>query len=136
MNLQPYLHFNGRCEEALKFYQDAVGLKTESLMRFKEAPDQSRMPPGTGEHVMHSSSRLGDSVLMASDGMGADAGPMSGFSLSVGVATAQEGRKVFDALKAGGQVTMDFAPTFWTAGFGMLVDRFGVSWMVNVEHGE
>lgn len=132
MQVEPYLNLNGRCEEALEFYRDAVGAEVGALMRFKEAPDQKMVPPGAGEKVMHCTFRIGNSTLMASDGMGGGHTPIGGFSLAIGVDTVEEGRRVFNALAEGGQVEMDFAPTFWSPGFGQLADRFGVKWMVNV----
>lgn len=134
MELVPYVHFNGRCEEALNFYRDAVGGEITAIMKFSEAPQKEMIPPGAENHVMHASMRIGQGTLLASDGVTDPNQQMSGFSLSVGVATVEEGQRVFKALSEGGKVTMPFEKTFWTTGFGMLVDRFGVSWMVNVNH--
>jgi PhnB protein len=132
--IQPYLFFQGCCEEALEFYRTAVGAKIEMLMRFKEAPDQpppGTLAPGFEEKVMHSSFRVGDSVVMASDGCG-DSPAMAGFSLSLSVPDEASARKAFDALAEGGTVTMPLEKTFWSPCFGMLEDRFGVGWMVGV----
>lgn len=134
MQVQPYVFFNGRCEEALNFYREALGAEIVSMFRFSEAPDPRMVPPGAGDKVMHASLRIGGSELLASDGMGeADTKP-TGFSLSIGVESVDEGRRVFQALAQGGTVQMDFGPTFWTQGFGQLTDRFGIQWMVNVAH--
>ncbi|MBX7157615.1 MAG: VOC family protein [Verrucomicrobiae bacterium] len=132
--IQPYLFFNGNCEEALEFYKNAVGAKVEMLMRFKDSPEPpppGRVPSGYENKVMHASFRIGESVLMASDGCG-ESENFKGFSLSLSVATEAEAKRAFDVLAVGGQVTMPLAKTFWSPCFGMLTDRFGMGWMVNV----
>jgi PhnB protein len=132
--IQPYLFFQGRCEEALEFYRAAIGAEIEMLMRFKEAPDPppaDMLAPGYEEKIMHSSFRVGESVVMASDGCG-DSPAMVGFSLSLNVPDEAAARKAFDALADGGSVTMPLDKTFWSPCFGMLTDRFGVGWMVGV----
>lgn len=132
MIVQPYLFFNGRCEEAIEFYCSAVDARIEMLMRYKESPDplpEDKVPPGYDDKVMHASLRIGDSVVMASDGC-AEGTALQGFSLALSVADVAEAKRRFDALAAGGHVTMPLAPTFWSPGFGMLTDRFGVAWMV------
>ena len=134
MQIQPYLFFNGRCEEALNFYREVLGAEIEALMRFKEAPQQETVPPGAADKVMHASVKIGDSHLMASDGLNDPTQKISGFSLSIGVPGVDEGRRLCQALAAGGKIDMAFAPTFWTSGFGMLTDKFGVAWMVSVDH--
>ena len=130
MQVQPYLSFNGRCDEAVKFYQAAVGAEVQMLMRFNEAPDQSMVPPGSAEKVMHVSLRIGDSVVLASDGGGSGNPAFSGISLSLGVAEDAEADRLFAALADGGQVTMPLAKTFFASKFGMVTDRFGLNWMV------
>jgi len=135
MQVEGYLMFNGRCEEAVKFYQQALGAKVEMMMRFREAPDQpppGMLPPGSGEKIMHTSFRIGETVVMASDGMSFDGPSFKGFSLSISVPSEAEADRVFNALVEGGKVTMPLGKTFWSPRFGMLEDRFGVSWMVNV----
>ncbi|MCC6676031.1 MAG: VOC family protein [Phycisphaerales bacterium] len=132
--VEPYLMFGGRCEEALAFYKTAVGAKVERVMKFSESPDP--MPPGVlapgFEHkVMHSSFKVGGSTVMASDGCGPGS-KFEGFSLSLSVATEAEADKAFNALAAGGKVTMPLGKTFWSPRFGMLTDKFGVAWMVIV----
>ncbi|MBM7060165.1 VOC family protein [Pseudomonas sp. UL073] len=136
MQVQPYLFFNGRCEEALAFYGQAIGAQTTFLMRFKEAPD---MPPSNEcgnigpEHIMHANLTIGSTQVMASDGASPDAPGFRGFSLSVTAANPAEAEQAFNALLDGGQVVMPLQETFWAKAFGMLVDRFGVHWMVNCE---
>lgn len=132
--VEPYVMFGGRCEEALAFYERALGATIESKMKFGESPDP--MPPGVlapgFEHkVMHSSFRVGGSVVMASDGCGPGAG-FHGFSLSLAVRTLEEADRAFAALSEGGKVTMPIGKTFFSPRFGMVIDRFGVSWMVIV----
>lgn len=131
---QPYLFFGGRCEEAITFYTKAVGAKVEMMMRFNESPDP--MPPGVlqpgfEKKVMHSSFRIGDSTIMASDGCHEGA-KFEGFSLALSVATIPEAERAFGALSEGGKVTMPLAKTFWSPSYGMLTDRFGINWMVMV----
>jgi PhnB protein len=136
MQIQPYLFFEGRCEEAIEFYRSAVGAEVSMLMRFKEAPptEQGAMTPGTGEKVMHAAVKLGDSTVLMSDGRCGGNATFAGFSLTLSVGGEAEAAKAFDALAAGGQVTMPLGKTFFAAQFGMLTDRFGVMWMVMSEH--
>jgi len=132
--IQPYLIFGGRCEEALEFYRNALGAQIDMLMRFSESPDPpppGMLPPGFENKIMHASFRIAGNVLMASDGCEAGS-QFKGFSLSISVATEAEADHYFAALSDGGQVQMPLAKTFWSPKFGMLTDRFGISWMVNV----
>jgi PhnB protein len=135
MLVQPYLMFNGRCEEAIQFYTAAVGAKVEMLMRFKDCPDPipaGMLPPNSENKVMHSTLRIGDTVVMASDGHCKGDGKFAGFSLSLSAPNDAEAERLFAALSAGGKVTMPMSATFYASRFGMLVDRFGVDWMVIV----
>jgi PhnB protein len=135
MQIQPYLFFDGRCEEAIEFYKSALGIKVEMLMRFKDSPEPPQpgmCPPGSEHKVMHASFRVGDTLVMASDGMAKGKPEFKGFSLSVDAATAAEADRLFAALGKGGQVQMPLAKTFYSPRFGMVADRFGVSWMVIV----
>ena len=135
--VQPYLFFGGRCEEALEFYRTAIGAEIEMLMRYKDAPEQppdGMLAPGFENKVMHASFRIGATVLMASDGCGGpEEGKFDGFSLSIAAQTAEEADRFFAALSEGGTVTMPLGPTFWAKKFGMLTDRFGLGWMINLE---
>ncbi|HZP85994.1 MAG TPA: VOC family protein [Burkholderiales bacterium] len=136
MQVQAYLFFNGRCEEALEFYKTALGAQVDMLMRFKEAPEQpppGTIPSGWDNKIMHSSFRIGDTTVMASDGRGDEGINFKGFSLSLNPRDQAEAKRLFDALANGGQVHMPLTKTFWSPCFGMLADRFGVSWMINVE---
>ena len=139
MEVQSYLIFNGRCEEAINFYKKSLGAKVEMLMRFKENPDKEKMgadcvPPGGDDKVMHSSFKIGDTVVMASDGMSYDQKPeFKGFSLTVTAKDEAEADKLFNALADGGKVQMPLTKTFFSPRFGMVADRFGVPWMVVVE---
>jgi PhnB protein len=135
MNVQPYLFFEGRCEEALDFYTSALGTRPDMVLRYREAPDPpppGMLPAGTEDKVMHASFRLGDTEVMLSDGMCSGTPKFEGFSLSITVADEGDARRKFDAMAAGGQVTMPLGKTFWSPCFGMLKDRFGVSWMISV----
>ena len=135
MQVTPYLFFNGRCDEALAFYRDALGAQVERLSRFNEAP---QLPPGAtpdhGDKVMHVSFRVGDSVLMASDGMPDGAAQFTGFSLSLDYEDVDQARRAFEALSQGGKIVMPLDATFFATLFGMVCDRFGIQWMVGVMH--
>jgi PhnB protein len=136
MTVQPYLFFDGRCEEAIAFYQKAIGAKVEMLMRFKECPDTpppGTIPPGADNNVMHSCLRIGDSAVMASDGRCQGKPSFQGFSLSLTARDEAEADRLFAALAEGGQVRMPIGRTFFSPRFGMVADRFGVGWMVIVE---
>ncbi len=130
--VQPYLFFDGRCEEALDFYRKTLGAEIEPLSRFKDSPDPAMCPPGAGEKIMHASFRIGDSTVMASDGQCSGRQNFQGFSLSLSVPTEAEADRVFAELSQGGQVQMPLSKTFFAARFGMVADRFGVSWMIVV----
>jgi len=135
MQVQPYLFFDGRCEEALGFYQEALGAELVMLMRFKESPEPPKpgmAPPGSEDKVMHASFRIGDTDVMASDGNCHGKPAFQGFSLAIQAATAADAEKKFNALAEGGQVQMPLAKTFFSEKFGMVADRFGVSWMIMV----
>jgi len=132
MNVQPYLFFDGRCDEALDFYQKAVGAKVGMLMRFKDAPDQSMVAPGSQDKVMHAQMQIGSTTVLASDGRCRGKPNFQGFSLAVSADTDAEAEKIFNALADRGRVTMPMAKTFFSPRFGMLTDKFGVGWMVLV----
>ena len=133
MTVQPYLFFDGRCEEALEFYRKTLGAKDVQVSRFKENPDpQSAMPGVDPNKVMHASFRVGDTTVMASDGMCHGRPSFQGFSLSLSVPTAADADRLFAALSNGGKVQMPLAKTFFSPKFGMVADKFGVSWMVIV----
>lgn len=133
-NIQPYLFFSGRCEEAIEFYKAAVRAEVLMLMRFSDSPEPP--PPGTIEpgfenKVMHASLSIGGSPFMVSDGCDSDES-FKGFRIALTLATEDEARKTFTALAEGGQVDMPLDKTFWSPCFGMLTDKFGLGWMVSV----
>ena len=135
MQVQSYLFFDGRCEEAIEFYKKTLGAKVEMLMRFKDSPEPAQpgmVLPGAENKVMHSSFRIGDTVVMASDGRCLGKPSFQGFSLSITVPNEAEAKRVFAALGDGGQVQMPLTKTFFSPQFGMVADRFGVGWMVIV----
>jgi PhnB protein len=135
MLLEPYLFFEGRCEEAVEFYRRALGAEVELLMRNKDSPDPhppGMMPPGSGDKVMHVTLRIGETKVMASDGMCSGKPSFQGFSLSLTARDAAEADRLFAALSDGGKVSMPLGKTFFSPRFGMVADRFGVSWMVIV----
>ncbi len=132
--IQPYLFFGGRCQEALDFYHQALGATVEMTMRYKDSPEPpppGMVPPGWDNKIMHTSFRIGQTTVMASDGCGEEAG-FSGFSLSLSVANEAEADKTFAALSDGGKITMPLSKTFWSPKFGMLQDRFGIGWMISM----
>lgn len=130
----PYLSFDGNCADAMRFYQSVLGGELQ-LMPMGESPIAADLPPGAGSRIMHASISLDGGVLMASDSMpGMPFEAMKGVAVTLAYKDVEKGRSVFNALvDDGGQVTMPYDKTFWASGFGMLVDRFGTSWMVNVE---
>lgn len=139
MQVQPYLSLEGRAEDAIAFYVQALGAQVEMMMRFSEAPPMPEpagcaMPEGAapppGDKIMHASLRIGESVLLLSDGLCQGPATFKGIALSLTVADAGEAERVFGALAEGGTVQMPLAPTFFSPGFGMVADRFGVGWMV------
>ena len=135
MAVQPYLFFNGRCEEALAFYKERLGATVEMMMRFKENPDAGAMEhmKVNPEAVMHASLRIGDAMIMCSDGMAGDGKTnFQGFSLALEVATEAEADRAFEALARDGQIQMPIGKTFFSPRFGCVADKFGVSWMVMV----
>ena len=129
--VQAYLFFDGRCEEALQYYSRHLGAKIERLMRFKESPDAQ--PPGMkvpGDKVMHAAFRIGETQLLASDGMANGNPRFEGISLAITARDDGETKRMFNALADGGKVTQPLTKTFFTSSFGMVVDRYGVHWMV------
>jgi len=135
MRVEPYLFFDGRCEEAIEFYRKVLGAEVTMLMRYKESPEPpppGMVPPGSENKVMHSNLRIGETMVMASDGNCQGKPSFQGFSLSVTAPNEAEAERMFAALADGGQVQMPLAKTFFSPRFGMVADRFGVSWMIIV----
>ena len=135
MQVQPYLFFDGRCEEAIEFYRKALGAEVTMLMRFKDTPEPHQpgmVPPGTENKVMHASVRIGDTAVMASDGRCRGRPSFQGFALSLTAANDAEADRWFAPLGDGGQVQMPLTKTFFSSRFGTVADRFGVSWMIIV----
>jgi PhnB protein len=133
--IQPYLFFDGSSEEAIEFYCKALGAEVEMMMRFKEspkAPPPGTVPAGVEDKIMHSSFRIGQTTVMASDGDSTDKPSFQGFSLSLSVPNEAEADRAFNALADGGQVKMPLTKTFWSPRFGMVEDRFGIGWMISV----
>jgi len=130
--IQPYLFFEGRCQEALEFYRRALGAEVTALMPYKDSPDPAMVQPGAEDKVMHASFRIGETTVLASDGRCGGHPTFQGFALSLTVANEAEAERLFKALVDGGQMTMPLTTTFFSPRFGMTADRFGVSWMVYV----
>ena len=133
MKVEPYLFFYGRCDEAINFYKKALHAEVTAVMRFKEGPDQSGLPSGWGEKVMHAAFKVGDTTVMASDGHTGEAKlNFQGFALTIQVTSEAEAERFFKALSEGGQVRQPLSKTFFSPKFGMVTDRFGILWMVIV----
>jgi|SRR6185312_10705953 len=135
MQIQPYLFFDGRCEEALTFYRTALGAEVTMLMRFKDCPEPQpgMVQPGAEEKVMHASVRIGETQIMASDGRCMGQPSFQGFALSIAATNDAEAERLFAALSNGGKVQMPLGKTFFASSFGMVADRFGVMWMIIAE---
>lgn len=136
MQVTPYLFFDGRCEEAIEFYKRALGAEVGMMMRNKESPDPhppGMLPPGSENKIMHASLRIGDTMVMASDGHAKGNPKFEGFSLSLNAKNEAEAERLFAALSEGGQVRLPLSKTFFSPRFGMLADKFGMGWMIIVE---
>lgn len=135
MKIEPYLFFDGRCEEAIEFYKKALGAKVEFLMRHAESPEpppEGTLPPGSEQKIMHASVHIGGALVMMSDGLCGGDTVFKGFSLSLDCPDADSAREAFAALAEGGRVQVPLGKTFWAPLFGMVTDPFGVDWMVGV----
>jgi len=130
MEVQPYLFFDGRCEEAAEFYRSALGAEISALLRFKESPDQSMVTPGTAEKIMHGEMRIGKTTIMLSDGQCGGNPGFQGFALSITVDDPAECDRLFNPLAETGKVQMPLMETFFAKRFGMVFDKFGVLWMI------
>lgn len=132
MQVQPYLNFDGRCEEAIEFYRKALGAEVAALMRFGESPEPCPgMPPGTEKKVMHSMFRVGETMVMASDCHCKGQPKFEGISLALSPKTVDAAEKLFKGLSDGGAVQLPLGKTFWSPAFGVVTDKFGVSWMIS-----
>lgn len=131
--VQPYLFFDGRCEEALEFYKGAIGARVDMMMRFKESPEPAHAPAGAGDKIMHAAFRVGETQILASDGHCAGKPAFQGFGLALNAANDAEAEKLFGAVGEGGQVLQPLIGTFFASKFGMVADRFGIMWMVIAE---
>jgi PhnB protein len=132
MNVQPYLSFEGRAQEAIDFYKGALGARVDMIMRFKEAPPemQTQMSPDSKDKIMHAAFKIGDTQVMASDGRCSGKASFSGVTLSLNATSNAEADKLFNSLAQGGKVEMPMSETFFANRFGMVADKFGVNWMV------
>ncbi len=133
MQLNPYLTFNGKCEAAFKFYEQCLRGKIEIMMTHGDSPMAQQVPSEWRNKIIHARLTIGDNVLMGSDAPPERYEEMKGFSVSLSVDDPAEAERIFNALVANGTVRMPLQKTFWAVRFGMLVDQFGVPWMVNCE---
>jgi PhnB protein len=131
MTLNPYLFFEGNCEEAFKFYEKLLGGKIVAMMPHEGTPAETSVPPEWRKKIIHACMNVAGTMLMASDAPPPHSQKPQGFYVNIGVTTAEEAERIFKALEQGGKVTMAMAETFWAVRFGMVVDRFGTPWMVN-----
>jgi PhnB protein len=135
MQIQPYLFMEGRAEEAIEFWRKAIGAEVQMLMRYKDCPEKDKMPvQQPDEKVMHASLRVGDSIILVSDGGCSGQANPQGFGLCLGAREEAEAQRLFSALSEGGKVQMPLGKTFFSPAFGMVADKFGILWMVIVEH--
>ena len=132
VDVNPYLNFNGTCREALEMYARVLGGEIIALHEFGDMVTEMGLSDAHRPWIMHGQLRIGDKVIMASDAPFTYA-PVAGMSVQIGLDDLAEGKRVFEAMAEGGVVKMPFEPTFWAEGFGMVVDRFGTPWMINVE---
>jgi PhnB protein len=135
MLIEPYLFFEGRCEEAIEFYRKNLGAEVGPLMRYQESPEPHQpgaLPPGSDNKVMHAVIKIGDTKVMASDGRCSGKPAFQGFALTITAPDVAQADRMFGALADGGQVQMPLSKTFFSPRFGMVTDRFGVLWMINV----
>ncbi len=133
MHLNPYLVFEGNCEEAFKFYEKTLGGKIKAMLTYEGSPMAKQMPEEWQKKIMHVTLEIGDQLLMGSDARGEHYHKPQGFSVSLSVKRIAEAERIFGAFEEGGQVCMPLQQTFWAARFGMAVDRFGTPWMINCE---
>jgi len=133
MRLHPYLTFNGQCEEAFKFYTQCLGGKIEAMFTHGGTPAAEDVPPEWHNKIMHASLTVGDDVLMGSDAPPGSYEEAKGFCVSLQIKDPTDGERIFNALAENGTVRMPFQKTFWAVGFGVVVDRFGIPWIINCE---
>jgi PhnB protein len=134
MQVQSYLFMDGRAEEAIEHYKKMLGATVNTLLRFKESPDPASCVPGSENKIMHADISIGETKVLLSDGHNKGQPNFQGFGLALSTKTEAEADKIFNGLAAGGTVTMPQAKTFFSPRFGMLADKFGVNWMILVEH--
>ena len=136
MQISCHLSFDGTCEAAFRAYRRILGGEVMTLMTYAESPLSKQVPANWQSKIMHATLRIGDQELLGADVFPGAAVPHEGFAVVIGIAGVERGWKIFDALAEGGSIKMPFAPTFWSPGYGMLVDRFGVPWEINSENTE
>jgi PhnB protein len=133
MKLNSYLTFNGQCEAAFKFYEQCLGGKIVTMLSHGDSPIAKQVPSEWHDKILHASLTVGDQVLMGSDAPPEHYEKAKGFSVAIGIAGVAEAERIFHALVEHGTVQMPIQETFWAVRFGMVVDRFGVPWMINCE---
>jgi len=136
MKVNPHLNFNGQCETAFKFYEKVLGGKITFSMTWAEMPGADQLPPDSDKRIMHIALSVGDDTIMGADSPPDHYQEPKGINVSLHLKSITEGERIFNALAEKGKLTMPFQPTFWSPGFGMCVDQFGIPWMVNCEHAQ
>ena len=133
MKITPYLSYDGKCEEAFKFYEKVLKGKITFMMKNSESPMADKTPAGAQNNIMHASLAVGDNLIHGADAPVQHVSKPAGFCVSISLPELQEAERIFKELSAGGQVQMPFSKTFWSPGFGMFIDKYSIPWMVNVE---
>jgi PhnB protein len=133
MQLNPYLSFDGRCEAAFKFYAKVLDGKIEAMMTHKGTPMEKHVPAAWRKKILHACLVAGDNTLMGSDAPPEQYEATKGISVALIFKDVKEGKRIFNALSKKGTVQMPFQETFWSSGFGMLVDQFGTPWLINCD---
>ena len=133
MNINPYLSFNGDCEEAFRFYEQTFGGRIDSLMKYEGSPMSDWVPPEWGDKVMHVHLNLGSQGLMGADSHPDNYQRPQGMSVTINLNDVAQSERIFNALAEGGNITMPLQQTFWATRFGMVTDRFGTPWLINCE---
>jgi len=133
MEANPYLTFNGSCEEALNFYEQTLGAQIESVTKHGGTPSEEHVPADWRDKVLHARFKIGDNVIMASDAPPGHYSQPQGMSIALALDDMNKSEEIFNKLAEGGSIQLPFGPTFWAKGFGMCVDRFGIPWLVNCE---
>jgi PhnB protein len=131
MRISCHIHFDGQCEEAFRTYQNVLGGRLETMLRFGDSPLGAQVPPEWQSRILHATLVLGEYELLGSDVFPGQSGRKQGYSVTISLSDPENAKSIFDALADGGSILMPLQPTFWATGFGVITDKFGVSWEIN-----